>query len=213
MKDYKIITNSDIKNLEKIKRVNLINALPGLRSVNLIASVSESGNHNLAIFNSVMHIGAYPALMGFIMRPETVQRQTLNNIRHKKKFTINQVSESIHKQAHLTSAKYDDETSEFDVCDLTPEILNHYPVPFVQESSIKIALTLVEENNIKANGTILVIGKIDFIVLGNSILNESGHIDFDHIGGISVNGLDTYYSCQKLGRYKFARQGMTISDL
>jgi len=213
MKEIEIITSDDLKQFEKRKRTNLINGLSGLRSANLIATLSETGNENLAIFNSVMHIGADPALMGFIMRPEVVERQTMQNIRYNKKFTINQVTEAIHKQSHLTSAKFDKETSEFEACQISPYFHQDYPIPFVKESNIKIALNLEEEILVKSNNTILVIGKVDFILLNNGILDEAGHIDFEQISGIAVNGLDTYYTAKKIAKYKFARPNMTIKDI
>ncbi len=211
--DNQIISSSDLSNLEKRERTTLINGLSGFRSANLIASLSKTGNQNLAIFNSVMHIGADPALMGFIMRPEVVERQTLENIRYHKKFTINQVTQSIHKQAHLTSAKYDNATSEFEACNLTPSLITNFPIPFVAESPIKIALSLKEEVQIKSNNTILIIGQIEFICLENGILEQSGHINFDKIEGTAINGLDTYYVCKKIGSYKYAKPGMHIEEL
>ena len=72
---------SDIANMEQRYRANFINALSGFKSANLIGTISKSGQHNLAIVSSVFHIGAHPPLMGMIMRPHTVPRDTLQNIK------------------------------------------------------------------------------------------------------------------------------------
>ena len=77
MKHY---TNADIRNLDKLFRLNLINSCTGYKSANLIATRSTSGVSNVAVFNSVFHLGSNPPLLGFIMRPATVPRNTLENI-------------------------------------------------------------------------------------------------------------------------------------
>jgi len=73
--------NQQIADLEDRKRIALINSLSGFKSLNLIGTVNQNGQTNLAIFNSVVHIGANPPLMDFISRPDTVEKHTLENIR------------------------------------------------------------------------------------------------------------------------------------
>ena len=69
-----------IKGLEKIYRLNLINSCTGYKSANLIGSIDKEGNTNLAIFSSITHLGSDPAMIGFVLRPRTVPRNTYNNI-------------------------------------------------------------------------------------------------------------------------------------
>lgn len=55
------LDNYQIGNLEDRKRVSLINSLSGFKSLNLIGTINNNqGQTNLAIFNSVVHIGANP---------------------------------------------------------------------------------------------------------------------------------------------------------
>ena len=70
-------------------RANFINSLSGYKSANLIGTCNEQQQTNLAIISSVVHIGANPPLMGMIMRPHTVTRDTLGNIKQTGLFTIN----------------------------------------------------------------------------------------------------------------------------
>jgi flavin reductase (DIM6/NTAB) family NADH-FMN oxidoreductase RutF len=58
--------------------VNFFNTLSGVRSSVLIGTSSETGTHNLAIFNSLVHLGANPPLLGFILRPTNGGRSTSN---------------------------------------------------------------------------------------------------------------------------------------
>ena len=46
--------------MEDRKRIALINSLSGFKSLNLIGTINNQGQTNLAIFNSVVHIGANP---------------------------------------------------------------------------------------------------------------------------------------------------------
>jgi flavin reductase (DIM6/NTAB) family NADH-FMN oxidoreductase RutF len=71
-----VISRDDISQLEKVERLNLINSCTGYKSANLIATKSVDGAVNVAIFSSITHLGSNPALIGFIVRPTTVPRNT-----------------------------------------------------------------------------------------------------------------------------------------
>jgi len=75
--------NEDLENLEKMFRATFMNSLGGFKSVVLLGTCNSQGQENLAIFNSLFHIGANPALCGIIVRPSEVPRHTLNNILEK----------------------------------------------------------------------------------------------------------------------------------
>ncbi len=193
----------DILQMEKQPRTNLINSLPGIRAANLIGTCNQAGETNLAIFNSVIHIGANPPYMGFVMRPVSVPRGTYQNIKEFGYFTINQVNKSIYKQAHQTSARYD--VSEFDATGLTPEFTSTLKAPYVKESKVKIGLRFVEEQHIKVNGTILMIGEIIEVILEENYLNESNIIQLQQSEAIGVNGLETYYKLEKIAELPYAK--------
>ena len=55
-----IITKENILQFEKLYRTNLFNSLSGFKSANLIGTISKEGKTNLAIFSSVIHVGANP---------------------------------------------------------------------------------------------------------------------------------------------------------
>jgi flavin reductase (DIM6/NTAB) family NADH-FMN oxidoreductase RutF len=74
------ITAKDLAGFEKQDRTNLVNGLSGYKSAHLIGTTNKKGETNLAIFSSVVHIGANPALMGFIQRPASEERHTYENI-------------------------------------------------------------------------------------------------------------------------------------
>ena len=115
---------ADIDQWDKYFKINLINSLSGVRPACLIGTASASGKTNVAIFNSVMHIGADPALIGFFMRPITVERHTHANIKETGSFTINHFCPGDTQKAHHTSAKFRSDISEFEACGLTLSLIH-----------------------------------------------------------------------------------------
>ena len=74
-------TRLDIDQMEKIFRLNLINSCTGYKSANLIGTQSADGKTNLAVFSSITHLGSNPPLIGFVLRPTTVPRDSYRNIK------------------------------------------------------------------------------------------------------------------------------------
>ncbi len=203
---------AEIRSLEKRHRTNLINSLGGFKSANLIGTTDGRGNHNLAIFNSVVHIGANPPLMGFILRPHTVARHTLENIKEYPWFTINQVHKNMLKQAHQTAAKFKKGESEFEAVGLTPENSQLHNAPYVHESLIKTGLKYVDEELIKINKTILIIGAIQEIFLPVDSLNSDFVVNPSKADGVSVVGLDAYFLPKPIIRYSHPRKGQQLTN-
>ncbi len=111
-------TREQIDNLHHIYKINLINSISGYKSANLIGTKSNDGIPNVAVFSSVVHYGSSPPILGFVLRPTTVNRNTYDNIKENGFYTINHIHEEIIEDAHHTSAKYPANISEFDKTDL-----------------------------------------------------------------------------------------------
>tara|TARA_R110000868_G_scaffold44248_2_gene147934 strand:+ start:276 stop:905 length:630 start_codon:yes stop_codon:yes gene_type:complete len=200
----KSFNKEEIKSLDKIFRLNLINSVSGYKSANLIGTKGEEGE-NLAIFSSVVHLGANPALLGFIMRPATVPRNTLTNMKHSKCFTINSVSEEIIEKAHYTSANFDSGVSEFKACNLTPEYLGNFKAPFLKGSKLKMAMKLEQIIDIELNDTMLVIGSIENIYVDKMALTNNGQLDLNAINTVAISGLNRYHKVEEIGNFPYAR--------
>ena len=155
-------------------RARLVNSLSGFKSVNLIATRDKWGTSNLAIVSSVVHLGANPPLVGFIMRPMTVIRNTYDNIVANSQYTINQVSKAFWQQAHQTSARYDADVCEFLETGLTLETSPVSAAPFVAESQLKYSVVLSQIVDIEKNGTKLIIGEIRDIFCNATAICQDG---------------------------------------
>lgn len=193
----------DISQSEKYFRTKLINSLAGIRQVSLIGTKSKSGQENVAIFNSLIHLGANPALFGFISRPDVVDRDTLENIKESGAYTINSINKKFVKEAHQTSARYPKDTSEFEAVGFTPEYLGEIFPPFVKEAEIKIEMKFEQILPIDINKTIMVIGSVESIYIPANRLAEDGLVDPTDL--LLSGGLDAYYSSQFLEQLPYAK--------
>ncbi len=195
----------DIEQLQHLYKINLINSCSGYKSANLIGSKSKDGIENVAVFSSVTHIGSSPAMFGFFMRPTTVIRNTYGNLKATGFYTINHIHKSITEDAHHTSAKYDTSISEFDVTSLNSEYKNDFLAPFVKDAPIQLAMQFVEEYDIKANNTILVIGKVIGLYVNDNLIEEDGFINLSKAEVSAINGLDGYAIPEKNSRFGYQR--------
>ena len=203
---------SDIKEMEKIFRLNLINSCTGFKSANLIATKSKNGNPNVAVFSSVTHMGSNPAMLGFVTRPLSVSRNTYKNIKETSYFTVNHIHEKMIQQAHQTAAKYDEDISEFNKTGLTEEYLNDFHPPYVKQSEIKLGCRYLNEYEIKENDTLLVVAAIEHIYFDEGIQMPDGWLRLDDAGTVSINGLDGYSLPSLLDRFHYARPNQEVKS-
>ena len=208
------LSKADIQSMQKVERLNLINSLSGIKPANLIGTIDQEGKENLAIFSSVVHLGSNPALFGFILRPQgDVRRHTHENIISTGVYTINFVTTDFIQNAHYTSAKFDASINEFVKSKLTPSYIDDYDAPFVEESPIKMGLKFVEEIPIKSNGTTLMVGQVEHIIMPNETMKDNGHIDLGELDVACISGLNTYYSLTKKDRFPYVRKNNSLEDL
>ncbi len=205
MNSKKHYSQKKTENLERFTKINLINSITGYKSANLIASNNKKGKTNLAVFNSVCHLGSEPAMIHFTLRPHTVARHTYENILETKFFTINAITESFIEQAHQTSAKYPKDVSEFEATNLETLYHNNFTAPFVKESPIQIGCKYLNTYEIKENGCLLIIASIEEIFIDEQLISQDGFVNLDKGNIASIVGLDGYYIPKKIARFPYAR--------
>lgn len=207
------INSDDLEKLEKQQRINLINSLGGFKSVALVGTTDSNGNTNLSIFSSLFHIGANPPLIGMIFRPSPPERDTMRNIMETGFYTINHINETIYKQAHQTSARYDASESEFDITGLNPEFKDNFIAPYVAESNIQLGVTFKEKTDILINGTTMVIGEIVQIYIPEDCLLEDGFVNLEKANTITTSGLDSYHKTVQLDRLSYAKPDREVQSI
>ncbi len=188
----KQFTRSDIDELTQRYRANLINSLSGFKSATLVGTTNGNTN-NLAIVSSVVHVGANPPLLGMIMRPHTVVRDTLSNIKQQGFYTLNHVSTDWVDKAHQTSARYAPDESEFEAVGLTPQFSESFSAPFVKESEIKMG------------------GEIRELHMPENIIDKDGYADIEKANTACISGLDSYHSTARIAQFAYAKPGVPLA--
>jgi flavin reductase (DIM6/NTAB) family NADH-FMN oxidoreductase RutF len=202
----KNISRDAIDQMEKIERLNLINSCTGYKSANLLATKSVDGKSNVAIFSSITHLGSSPALIGFIMRPTTVPRDTYKNIKETGYFTVNHITVDMIADAHHTSANYELGISEFDKTNLEEEYKNGIEIPFVKGSPVQLYCKYVNEYHIKENDTIHLIASIENLFFEEELAHKDGWLQIDRGNVVAINGLDGYCLPKLVDRFQYARK-------
>ena len=202
-----------IMEMPKLQKTHFINSLGGFKSVSLLGTKNSLEQTNLAIFSSIFHIGANPPLIALIFRPSPPERDTLRNILETGFYTINHINESIYKQSHQTSARYDNDISEFDITGLQPEYKDNFLAPFVKESNIQIGVEFKEKIDITINNTIIIIGQIIKVYVPEDCFGEDGFVDLEKANTLTCSGLDSYHKTLKIDRLSYAKPNKEITSL
>lgn len=193
--------------LDKAYRTLLVNSLTGFKSANLIGTTNAGGHNNLAIFSSLFHLGADPALIGMVSRPHSVTRDTLENIQETGYYSINHVNSDIYRQSHQTAARYPADTSEFNATGLDEEWIASFPAPFVKQSRIQLGLKYRGSLPVELNDTEIVIGEICLVNIKDDIVCDDGYVDIESADTVAVSSLDTYHLTRTLDSLSYAKPG------
>ncbi|OOE67964.1 flavin reductase family protein [Salinivibrio sp. IB282] len=200
-----VYERDDILAMEKRYRAAFVNSLSGFKSANLLGTSDSNRQTNLCIVSSAFHLGANPALMGVIIRPDTVPRDTLENIRETGIYTLNHVQKEMVVAAHQTSARYPHGVSEFEQVGFTPLWRERINAPYVQEAAIRLGLILREEHTMAINGTHLLVGEIIEAHVPDSCISHDGFVDIEQAGTVALSGLDSYHCTDRVGRLSYAK--------
>lgn len=209
----KRFTGRDFESFQKEYRRNFVNCLSGFKSLCLCGTSDPEGGTNLSLISSVIHVGANPPLMAMLMRPVTVQRDTVENIIQTGVFTLNHVQPDILNQAHQSSARYPSEISEFDVTGLTPVVYEGFSAPFVKESALRIGLKFRERHVITTNATMLIVGEIVVVETVDDAVGSDGFIDLEKLRSMTVSGLDSYHNTNRVKRLSYAKPDQAIQEI
>jgi flavin reductase (DIM6/NTAB) family NADH-FMN oxidoreductase RutF len=202
MKSFSV---EQIKLMDRFTRTHFINTLSGFKSVSLIGTINKLGQTNLAIFSNLVHIGADPALIGFVNRPMEAAPHTLANIKETEFYTVNHIHSGIFEKSHQTSAKYPEHISEFEAVGLTPLFRPGISAPFVEESKVQYVLKLEEVIPIKLNGTFLVVGSLQQAFIPEEIMDEDGYLSVEKANSLCSLGINGYYETKLLEKLPYAK--------
>ncbi|MEM6265033.1 MAG: flavin reductase [Bacteroidota bacterium] len=210
---FTIFKSDELQELPQSFRRNFINSLSGYKSLCLAGTVNRNHVFNLAVMSSVIHVGANPPFMGMLFRPNTVPRNTLENIVETSFFTLNHVTEEFYKAAHQTSARYPEGESEFEKVGLEAEIGTVHPAPYVKAAPLQIGLAYQEVHRVQCNATIFLVGRIIEVRVLSDAVGEDGFIDLQKTGSLTVSGLDGYHRAMPISRLSYAKPDEELKEI
>jgi flavin reductase (DIM6/NTAB) family NADH-FMN oxidoreductase RutF len=202
-----LISVEQIERWDSIYRRTLMNAVSGPRSLFLMGTSHANGTPNLGLFFNLLHVGAHPPLLGVLFRPLTVPRHSYSNLMESSECTLNLVTESMVPQAHQASANFAEEISEFEAVGLGAEYHHGFRSPAVAESPLQMGLRPIEEHQIKSNGTILVVLKLEWMRLASGFVSPEGFLRLEKMQAAVSNGLDGYAGLARSQRFAYAKVG------
>jgi len=80
-----------------------------------------------------------------------------------------------------------------------------FKAPFVKESPIKMGMKYLESIPIERNGTILVIGEVEHLIMPEEAVSNKGYINLETAEVAGISGLNSYYKLEKIGSFPYAR--------
>jgi flavin reductase (DIM6/NTAB) family NADH-FMN oxidoreductase RutF len=207
------LRSADLAALDRRRRAALVNSLTGFKSANLVGTSDGMGRSNLAIMSSLVHLGSSPALFGLVLRPDSVERHTLDNIRRTGVYSVNHVHEGIVAAAHQTAARYPREISEFAATGLTEHWVEDFDAPLVAEAAVRLGLALRDEISLEINGTRLLIGEVCYVDVPDRALAADGSLDVGAAGSVALAGLDRYYRTSLYKRMAYAKPDLPPREI
>ena len=165
------------------------------RPIAWVSTISPKGIPNLAPFSFFNGIGANPPSVLFcpVNRRDGSKKDTLLNVESTKEFVVNIVPFALAQPMNESSAELPYEQNEFDFAKVTPTPSTKVKPPRVKESPIHMECVLHSIVNVGTGpiGANVVIGRIVWMDIAESVLDDKGQIDprkLDTIGRMGGMG-------------------------
>jgi flavin reductase (DIM6/NTAB) family NADH-FMN oxidoreductase RutF len=166
------------------------------RPIGWVSTISASGVENLAPFSFFNAVGANPPSLSFSVsnRRDGSVKDTIRNLEATGEFVVNVASYELREAVNASSLELAYEDSEFAHCGLTSVPSERVRPPRVGEAKAHFECVVhqivrVGEGSLAAN---LVIGRIVFIDVAESVLDAQGHVDPGRLDTIGRMGGDGY---------------------
>ncbi|EIN11791.1 flavo protein oxygenase [Punctularia strigosozonata HHB-11173 SS5] len=165
------------------------------RPIAFVSTISSNGVPNLAPFRYFSMVAHNPPLCSISFTAG--HKDTRENIRETREFTVNIISEPFVEAANFTSIDAPEDVDEWVLSGLTPEPSIHVKTPRVKESAVSLECELYHWHDIRPpnSSTVthsLVLGHIKTVHARNAVLNDDGTIDPVKFRAVSRLGGTTY---------------------
>lgn len=151
----------DVQGLDPRARYQLLTSLVVPRPIAWVSTWSRAGHRNLAPFSYFAALSANPALVGVsIGARKDGEKDTLVNIRDRRAFCVNVVTERHLEAMNRTSAEVGPEVDEFDLVGLPSASSARVDAPYVVDCPAVLECLLRQEVPLEGSRNVLVIGEV-----------------------------------------------------
>ena len=174
-----LLDSTSLDSMDRQARTTLINSLSGVRTAFIAITADSQGRLNASTLTNVTHVGAHPAQMSILFRPDNGKRHTLQNFLNGSPLTLvcmpfNQVN-----LVHEVSMNAPEGTFELDVLEASTCHVEGCPHPLPKDYLYAISLDFIERFTLN-NGCVYTVGQINSISTGAALkVDEEGQISFD----------------------------------
>ena len=173
-----LLDTSKLEAMERGVRSTLINSLSGIRTAFIAISADKEGRLNASTLSNVTHVGANPAQMSILFRPDNGKRHTLSNYENGQPLTLVSMPFDEAEMVHQASMNAPEGTFELDVLgvELVQAEGSLYPLP--SRFIYAITLNFIERFNLN-NGCVYTVGEVSKICFNDGVdLDEEGQVEF-----------------------------------
>ena len=202
-------TAAALDGLERRERTGLVNAVSGMRTAFLALSGADS-NWNAGVFTNVTHVGANPACMSILFRPDNGNRHSYTNYQKFKRITLVALPEEEMQRLHDCSASYHSELFEWEHLEGRCQSLPGWTHPIPTTALWAVELEWQESFKLK-NDCIYTVGRVQNVGLGTAILRKDRTLHFEKPPLLAL-GLQHYFIPQSIAQLPFPEVKSTESD-
>ena len=192
------LASEDFQHFDKRKRTALINSISGIRTAYIALSQNEQGAHNACTLTNVTHVGAHPAQMSVLFRPDNGKRHTLSNYRETKKLTLVCMPFDHAEVVHESSVNAPEGMFELDIIGAETIAVEGRDILLPKHFMYAIELEYIEEFTL-SNGCVYTVGTILGIHFGKGLqMLEDGQLTYSKPPTLAI-GLQQYASLSSEG--------------
>lgn len=186
------IDKVDLAKMDKRYRTALVNSIGGVRQA-FIGITGSDGKWNAGTFSNVTHVGAHPAQISVLFRPDNGQRHTYTNYKKQEQLTLVSLPFSENERIHNCSANAPEGVFEWTALGGEVSQIENWSHPIPTKALWAIELKFIEEFQLN-NGCIYTVGTIQRIGIGkDTFISEQGYLNFEHSPTLAL-GLNSYLS-------------------
>jgi len=170
----------DLDELGPRARYQLLTSLVVPRPIGWISTWSADGSANLAPFSYFAALSASPMIVGVsIGIRSSGPKDTLVNVRRRRAFCVNVVTESLVEAMNVTAATVPPEVDEFELAGLDVASAESVEAPFVASCPAVLECELTREVDLGDAPNVLILGRVRSVRLSSGLPFEEGSMLVD----------------------------------